>query len=105
MTNTTYFLIIAFAALATYLTRLPSLLVGRSLSLSPRLEQGLRYIPIGVFASLVAPSIFLHQPIHGHLDYPFFLASIVALVTAWKTKSPFWTMLAGVVVMAGLRLL
>lgn len=105
MNSTSYFVTIVFAALVTYLTRFPSLLLGRSLSLSPRIEQGLRYIPIGVFAALVAPSIFLHPAIHGHLDYPFLGASIAAFVTAWQTKSPFWTMISGVVVVSGLRML
>ena len=105
MNSTSYFVTIFFAALATYLTRFPSLLLGRFLSLSPRIEQGLRYIPIGVFAALVSPAIFLHPPVHGHLDYAFYGASIIALVTAWLTKSPLWTMIAGVVVIAGLRML
>ena len=83
MTSTSYFITIFLAALATYVTRFPSLLLGRFLSLPPRIEQGLRYIPIGVFASLVAPSIFLHLSTNGHLDYAFCGASIAALVTAW----------------------
>lgn len=103
MNSTSYFVTILFAALATYLTRFPSLLLGRFLPLSPRIERGLRYIPIGVFAALVAPSIFLHPTVHGHLDYAFCGASIIALVTAWWTKSPLWTMIAGVVVIAGFR--
>lgn len=105
MNGIAYFVAILLAALATYLTRFPSLLLGRSLSLSPRIERGLRYIPIGVFAALVAPSILLHGAIHGHLDYAFYGASVVALVTAWLTKNPLWTMMAGVIVIAGLRML
>lgn len=104
MNDAGYFVTLFFAALATYLTRFPSLLLGRTLSLSPRMKQGLRYIPIGVFAALVAPSILLHPTVNGHLDYAFWGASIAALVTAWWTKSPLWTMVAGVIAIAGLRL-
>jgi branched-subunit amino acid transport protein len=103
MNSTAYFVTILLAALATYLTRFPSLLLGRSLSIPPRILQGLRYIPIGVFAALVAPSIVLHQTVQGHLDYTFWGASIVAFFTAWRTKSPLWTMISGVIVIAGLR--
>ena len=105
MTGNAYFVVILFAAIATYLTRFPSLLLGRTLALPPRLGLGLRYIPIGVFAAMVAPSIFLHPLLQGRLDYPFWGAVVVALITAWRTKSPLWTMLAGVVVMAGGRML
>ncbi len=95
---------ISLAALATYLTRFPPLLLGRSLSLPPRIRKGLRHIPIGVFAALAAPSIFLHRAVHGQPDYAFWGASIVALVIAWRTKSPLWTLVAGTVAAAGLRL-
>lgn len=99
-----YFTVIALAALATYLTRFPPLLLGRSLSLSPRVRQGLRHIPTGVFAALAAPSIFLHPSVGGRPDYAFWGASVAAFATAWRTKSPLWTMIAGVAVATGLRL-
>lgn len=105
MNGTGYFVTISLAALATYLTRFPSLLLGRTLSLSARMKQGLQYITIGVIAALVAPSILLHPVVGGHLDYAFWGASIVALITAWRTKSPLWTMIAGVIMIAVLRML
>ncbi len=104
MNATTYFVTILIAGFATYLTRYPGLLLGRAVHATPRIERGLRYIPIGIFAAMVAPSIFLHPlSVHGHIDYPFFIAAIVAIVIAWRTKNPLWTMLFGVITIAVLR--
>ncbi|WP_067621454.1 AzlD domain-containing protein [Alicyclobacillus acidiphilus] len=98
-----YAIAIGLAAVATYLTRMPPLLLGRSLTLSPRIQQGLRYIPIGVFAALLAPAIALHPATNGHVDWPFWCATAIAIATAWWTRSPLWTMLAGIVVIALVR--
>ncbi|OFW78533.1 MAG: hypothetical protein A2201_10080 [Alicyclobacillus sp. RIFOXYA1_FULL_53_8] len=102
-----YYELIGATAVATYLTRFPSLFFSRFLRITPRLKQGLSYIPIGVFAAMVAPSIVLH---HGSgpnpvIDWPFFAATGIAMVVAIFTKNPLWTMLSGVLAIAGLRLL
>ncbi|MCL6454131.1 MAG: AzlD domain-containing protein [Alicyclobacillus sp.] len=103
MRELAYSAAIAAAGLATYLTRFPPMLLGRHLTLPPRMARGMRYIPIGVFAALVAPALWQHVPSHGSIHLPFWGATAVALCAAWKTKSPLWTMLAGVVCIAVLR--
>ncbi len=106
MNFTTFVVTICVAGFATYLTRYPGLLLGRVFHATPRIERGLRYIPIGIFAAMVAPVIFLHPAYaHGHFDIPFFAATFVALVTAWWTRNPLWTMLFGVITIAILRAL
>ncbi len=105
MNATIYFVTIVIAGLATYLTRFPGLLLGRVLKTVPRrIDRGLKYTPIGIFAALVAPPIFHHPAfIHGRFDYPFFAASALALITAWWKRNPFWTMFTAVVAIAVFR--
>ncbi|UOF89665.1 AzlD domain-containing protein [Fodinisporobacter ferrooxydans] len=104
MTSMTIFLAIGFAALATYLVRFSGLLLGRFIRVTPKIEQGLHYVPIGVFAALITPSIVLQPGTAGHPDWKLWLTSIVALCIAWLSKSPLWTMIVGVVGIALLRL-
>jgi branched-subunit amino acid transport protein len=105
MSTTSYVITILIAGFATWLTRYPGLLLGRYVRATPRIERGLRYIPIGIFAAMVAPFVLLHSSSHGHIDYPFFIATILSIGIAWRTKNPLWTMLAGVVAIAILRAL
>jgi branched-subunit amino acid transport protein len=103
MSNLQIDLTIAAVAVATYLTRFPSVLVGRYLKLTPRLKQGLYYIPIGVFSGMIAPAIF-NGITKGHSNHTAFAAATaVSLLIAIRTKSPLWTMLAGITVLALLR--
>lgn len=102
MTTTAYIWTIALAALVTYLTRWPPLLMGRLIRVTPRLKQGLNYIPIGVFAAMVAPAIAWPPATDGN-SLPFIAGSAVALIVARLTRSPLWTMIIGVVVVALLR--
>lgn len=104
MNSSGYFTTIFWAALVTYATRFPAVLLGRSLTLPHRLARGLKYIPMGVFAAILAPSIILHRSVHGQLDYATWIASAAAFIAAWRTKNPLWTMLVGVATMAILRI-
>ncbi|MCY9513125.1 AzlD domain-containing protein [Paenibacillus apiarius] len=105
MTSNTIFIVICVAAAATYLTRYPSMALSRYIKVSPRIEQGFRYVPIGVFAALVAPAIFYHPVVEGKIEWAFYVAVAVASLTAWFAKSPMWAMIAGVLIIALLRLI
>ncbi|WP_195575749.1 AzlD domain-containing protein [Paenibacillus sp. 1001270B_150601_E10] len=98
-------IVIVVAAIATYLTRYPSMVLSRYLKVSPAVERGFRYMPIGVFAALIAPSIFYHPTVNGQIEWAFYAAVVVAVVTAWLTRSALWSMLAGVLIIALLRIL
>ncbi|NMM51879.1 AzlD domain-containing protein [Paenibacillus aquistagni] len=97
-------LVIIVAAVATYLTRYPSMMLSRYLKVSPAVERGFRYMPIGVFAALIAPAIVYHPATDGQIEWAFYAAVVVAVLTAWLTKSALWSMLAGVLVIALLRI-
>jgi branched-subunit amino acid transport protein len=105
MTHGSFLWLVVLVSLATYATRFPFIVLGRLIKLTPRLKQGLDYIPIGVFAAMVGPAIFSHvNPAHG-IDVAFLVATVMAFVVAFFTKSPMWTMIAGVLAAAGVRLL
>jgi branched chain amino acid efflux pump len=91
--------------LFTYLTRFPGLWLGRILRITPRLKHGLDYIPIGVFAAMVIPSLAGGVASAGSINWPFALAAAITAVIALWTKHPLWTMLTGVVSIALFRLL
>ncbi|QSO51950.1 AzlD domain-containing protein [Alicyclobacillus curvatus] len=102
--TTTYIWLIAACGIATYLTRLPGLWLGKMISITPRLKRGLDSIPVGVFAAMVVPSLVNGAAPSGHLNIPFVMASIVAAGIALLTKHPLWTMLGGVIAIALFRL-
>ncbi|WP_062353865.1 AzlD domain-containing protein [Bacillus kwashiorkori] len=105
MTSSAYLTIILLASVATYLTRLPGLVLGRYIKLTPRLKRGLDFVPIGVFAALVGPTIFLQPKNDGYVDWQMWLATGLATLVAFVTKSPLWTMIAGVVGIAVFRII
>ncbi|CAH8771021.1 AzlD domain-containing protein [Paenibacillus dendritiformis] len=98
-------IVICVAAAATYLTRYPSMALARYIKMSPGIERGFRYVPIGVFAALVAPAIFYHPTVDGQIEWMYYVAVVVTSLTAWLSKSPLWAMVAGVLVIALLRLI
>jgi len=105
VTEPTFIWITIFCAIATYLTRFPSLLAGRALRITPRLKQGLSDIPIGVFAAMVAPVVARGALNHGHPNWPLLVATGAALYVAIRTRNPLWTMLVGVICIAVMRAL
>ncbi|WP_028544034.1 AzlD domain-containing protein [Paenibacillus taiwanensis] len=105
MISSTLLVVICVAAAATYLTRYPSFALSRYIKMSPDIERGFRYVPIGVFAALVAPSIFYHPTVDGKIEWAFYIAVLVAAVTSWLAKSPLWAMVTGVLIIALLRML
>ena len=105
MNSVAYVWLIATCGIATYLTRLPGLWLGRVLRVRPRLKRGLDSIPVGVFAAMVVPSLVNGVAKGGHINIPFALAALVSAVVALWTKHPLWTMISGVVSIALFRLL
>ncbi|WDL95593.1 AzlD domain-containing protein [Alicyclobacillus sp. ALC3] len=100
MSTSAFSVLVLCAAVVTYLTRWPPLLLGRKLRLPARVERTFPYIPIGVFAAMVAPAIVWHAPVAGHIDTPFYVAAAVSLAAAFVTRKPLWAMLTGVLTIA-----
>ncbi|OJF93080.1 AzlD domain-containing protein [Alkalibacterium sp. 20] len=100
MTSQTWVLILGMA-IVTYIPRfLPILLLSRK-EISPSFSRWMSYIPVSIFASLVASDIFFWegsfslQPLTNIKLIP----SVLVLIVAYKTKSLLWSMLAGVLSM------
>ena len=89
----------------TFLPRLLPVWLFSSRSLPPLVVAWLRYVPLAVLAAMLLPSLVLAD---GRIDLGgtnlFFWASIPTFFVAWKTKSLFGAVLAGMLVVAGVRL-
>ncbi|WP_134702485.1 AzlD domain-containing protein [Ammoniphilus sp. YIM 78166] len=74
-------------AVVTYLARRAFLRIPDN-RLSPRLKQGLTFIPLGIFAGLIFPSLFVQQ---GEMVIQplYFAGSIICLILMALTKNVF----------------
>lgn len=89
-------MVIIAMGLVTYAIRLtPILLLGR-FGLPPLAWRALRYVPPAVLSAIVFPAVLMSgdspvvSPFNARL-----VAALVAGVVAWRTKSVFWTIAAG----------
>ncbi|WP_423190017.1 AzlD domain-containing protein [Alkalibacterium sp. f15] len=100
MTSQTWVLILGMA-IVTYIPRfLPILLLSKK-EISPSFSRWMSYIPVSIFASLVASDIFFWED--SFSLQPFtnikLIPSVLVLIVAYKTKSLLWSMLTGVLSM------
>lgn len=88
--------IVMLIGLGTYLTRLSFVALFGRYGVPPWLVAPLRYVGPAVLAALVAPAVIAPE---GPLDVtpgnPRFLAAVVAVGVAMRTKSVSWTIVAG----------
>ncbi|MFO8069879.1 MAG: AzlD domain-containing protein [Alkalibacterium sp.] len=94
-------LLILGMAIVTYIPRfLPILLLSKK-EISPSFSRWMSYIPVSIFASLIASDIFFWegsfslQPLSNIKLIP----SVLVLIVAYKTKSLLWSMITGVLAM------
>lgn len=83
-------------AVVTYLPRfLPMYLLTR-LEVPKLFILWLRYIPVAVLAALIVPGITtVERQVHLAWGNAYFLASIVAFLVAWRSKSMMLTVTVG----------
>lgn len=98
-------LLILGMALVTFAIRYGVLaLVGR-FDLPEQVQRGLRYVPPAVLSAIIAPALLMPEgrlqigPGNAHL-----IAGVVATLVAWRTKSLTLTILVGMGVFLGWRL-
>lgn len=90
----------------TFGVRYPVLaLVGRY-DLPVSIKRALQFVPVAVLSALSAPWVLLQE---GEWDIsfanPYLIASIVAIVVAWKTRHLLLTIVVGMVVFTAMRLI
>jgi len=89
-------LIIAGAALATYATRFPLMLLAGKKDLPKKLVRFMGYIAPAVLTALIVPLIFIDQgELHFSLANRTIIASIITVLTAYFSKSMLASVVAG----------
>ncbi|GAX88826.1 AzlD domain-containing protein [Effusibacillus lacus] len=106
MEQKTIFLIILGMALVTYIPRVMPLWLLSAKSLPPVVTIWLRYVPVAVLAAMLLPSLVVRdQRIDLGFDNLFLWAAIPTILTAWKTRSFFGTVVVGMGTVAAARYL
>lgn len=104
MDQKTIFLTILGMALVTYIPRLMPVSLLSSRSLAPLVTGWLRYVPVAVLSAMLFPSIVVQDTqVNLGLDNLFFWAAFPTLLVAWKTRSLFGSVVAGMLLVAGAR--
>lgn len=95
---------IAGMAAVTFITRFAFIVLFRNTPFSGRLSRWLRFIPIAILSTLIAPAILMPQ---GSLDLSlhnsYLLAGIASAGAALKTRNIIATVAAGMAVILLLR--
>ena len=82
--------------LVTYLPRMLPLVLLSKLNLPPLLLSWLKYIPVAVLASLLAPELLLSNgSLNLSFDNTLLVAAVPAFLIAFKTKNLFYTVFIG----------
>ena len=98
--------IILGMAVVTFATRFGSVALFRQTGMPPWLERWLKHIPTAILTALIMPALILPK---GHIDLtvhnPYWIAGLVAVVVAYKTRSIIATLLLGMGTILTLRAL
>lgn len=91
-------------AVVTYIPRFIPILLLSKKEISPAFSRWMSFIPVSIFAALVASDIFFWESSFSlnPIENIKLIPSILVLVVAFKTKSLLWSMLVGVLLMTGL---
>ena len=100
-------IMVAGMALVTFLIRYPTMVLVGKIPLPDRIFRALRYVPPAVLAAIIVPSVLMPDgktlfisPTNSYL-----VAGILAVVIAWRSKNLLLTIVLGMVIFLGLRLL
>jgi branched-subunit amino acid transport protein len=102
----TIWLIMIALAVGTFLIRISFIALLSNRVVHPLIARALRFVPAAVLSALVIPQILTrNNTLQISFSNPQLIAGIVAAVVAWRTKNVLFTILSGMVVLWGLRLL
>lgn len=90
--------IIIGMAVVTYIPRLlPMLLLSRK-EISPSFNRWMTYIPVSIFAALVASDVFFWEDSFNVnvFENGKLIPTVFVLLVAYKTKSLLWSMVVGI---------
>jgi branched-subunit amino acid transport protein len=99
-------LLIAGMALVTFGVRYPILALLGKLTLPDGVFRALRYVPPAVLAAIILPEmIYPGDGMSIQWNNPFLLAGIVTFFVAWRSKNILVTIVCGMLMLWGLKLL
>jgi branched-subunit amino acid transport protein len=106
MSEASIWLVVALGGLTTYLTRLSFIALIPHDRLPATFREGLRFIPPAVLSAIVLPELVLRE---GALalspDNHRLLAGLVAALVAWRLRSTWFTIGAGMLALLLLSLI
>lgn len=106
MTSLSIWLTIAGMMLVTLATRTIMLVFGERIPLPERVQHGLRFAPVCALVALIAPELLTDQGAWAiSLANPKFVAGAIAVAVMLATRSMVATMVLGMAVFVGMRLL
>ncbi|PIE64083.1 MAG: branched-chain amino acid ABC transporter [Desulfobacterales bacterium] len=96
MDESIVFLTLLVMGIVTYIPRVLPMLLLSERKLSPWISKWLSFIPATVLAALLAPGLFLNDTgLNLSLDNIYLLAAFPTFFIAWRWKSFFGTVAAG----------
>ena len=100
MDSLTIWIVILAIGTGTFLLRFTMVALVGKVSLPEKLFDALQYLPPAIFAALVIPAIYRHDPLQFAPEHPArLLAGLLAIVIAWKTRNMIATIVIGMVAM------
>ena len=106
MTDLDIWLIIGVLAIATAATRSSFWLVGHHITIPKRVQEMLRYAPACALAAIIAPDVLMNgSHLQLGLGNPKLIAAVVASIFYVLRRDMLQTIVVGMVVFTGLRLL
>ncbi len=98
------FLLIAGMALATMATRIPVLWWLSLHPLSPSVARALKYVPLAVLSAIITPVVLLSDGrVALQIDNAPLIASLVAVLVSWRTRSLLLTIVLGMAALLAWR--
>jgi branched-subunit amino acid transport protein len=84
----------------TYAIRLSFIVFFGKMEIPPRLLSILRFVPIAVLSAIILPQLFLpNNTITASLANPRWIAGILAVLVAWRTRNVLLTIVVGMLVL------
>lgn len=87
---------IIIVGLLTLAIRLSFLIFTGRLQVSSLAQQALRFVPVAVLSTLIAPALFFpNGSLDVSLDNARLIAGLIAILVAWRTKNVLLTIFSG----------
>ncbi len=91
-------LVILFAGLLTFATRLSFILMLDRLKVPDWFRRGLRFVPVAVLSAIILPELATqNNTLALSLHNPQLFAGAIAILVAWRTRNVLLTIIAGMV--------